>query len=264
MLSVNGSIGSTGLLSSLDKAQENLTSNLLKLSTARSINSAADDAAGLAQSSSYSVQLSSQAQAMNNAQDSLSLLDTASGALGQVSGGLQQLNTLAVQAGDGALSASDRQALQQQADQITQGLDQIAGNTQFNGRNLLDGSFSQSLQSGGQSLALGSVSSSALGLSGLDLTSADGQSSAIAAIGNALQQVNAQQTTVGAAQSGLSAELSNLGTSYDNLAAANSRISDTDYAKAASDMSQASVQQQVSLKAVALYNQMQKSTLGLL
>lgn len=239
------------------------------LSSGKSINSAADNPAGLAQSESYNVQLSGDAQAMNNIQDGLSLLDTAGGAFDQISQGLQDIRALTVQAGDGSLSTSDLQSIQDQIGQISQGIDQVAGSTQFNGQNLLDGSFSQSLQVGAnagqtQNIVLGNFSAASLGLTSLDVTTPTGQANALSTLDTAVQTVSDSQASLGASASSLNASLSNLSVTSENLAAANSRVSDTDYAKASSDLAQANVQQQASLQALAIYNSMQGNALALL
>jgi flagellin len=263
-------IGSINYTSSLATSQSKLQTALQALSSGSSINSAADNAAGQAQATSYSVQLSSTAQSMNNIQSGISVLDTAGGAVNQISQGLQDIRTLTIQAGNGSLSASDLQTIQSQIGQITQNIDQIAGNTQFNGQNLLDGSANNlTVQVGAnagqtQNIQLGNLSSSALGISGVDVTTAAGQASAISSLDSAIGQVNSQSANIGAAQSSLSSTLSSQGTAYSNLAAAKSRISDTDYAKTSSDLAQASVQQQASLHALALYNSTQNSVLTLL
>ncbi len=260
-----GSVGgSSALLSSIQNNQSKLLTYFQQLSSGKSINSAADDPAGMAQSTSYQVQLSSQAQAMSGVQNNMSLLDTASGGMSQISDGLQQLNALAVQAGNGSLNANDLQSIQDQMSQLTQGIDQIARNTQFNGQNLLDGSFSSSLQSSGVSVALPNLSSAALGISGLDISSSSGQANAVSAINNALDLVNSQQASAGSVSAGLDAELSNLSDSYTNLSAANSSVSDTDFIKVISDMAQKTAQQQASIKALAIYNKIQKNTLSLI
>jgi len=258
-----------GLLAAQSASLTRLQSLGQKLSSGRAINSALDNAAGLAQSSSFSVQLSSTAVAMQGLQDGSSLVQTASGALGEVSSNLQQLNDLAVQAGNGSLSASDRQALQAQASQLTQNLNQISGNTQFNGQNLLDGSFSANLQTGPnagdtQSLSLGSVSANALGLGSVDLTSSSGQASAMQAISQALQQVNDQQAGVGASQSGLQANFDQLSAQSGALASSNASLSDADLAQAASSFSQEQVRQTAATRMLSLYQSMQKDTLSLL
>jgi flagellin len=248
----------------LTTAQGNLLTAMEQISSGNSLNSPADNPAAYAQSVSYSVQLSGTAQSMNNIQNNISLLDTAGGGLSQVTQNLQDMRTLAVQAGDGAFNAADLQSIQNQITQLGQGIDQIAGSTQFNGQNLLDGSFSQTLQSGAQPVSLGNASSGALGVGGLDVTTPAGQANALAAINNALQQTNSQQGNIGATQAGLNASLSNLSNGALNLAAANSQVSNTDYASASSSLAQANVQQQLALKVQAMYNAQQGNVLNLL
>lgn len=262
-------VNSIGYTSSLATSQSRLQTALQVLSSGSSINSAADNAAGMAQSTSYSVQLSGLAQSMNNTQNGISMLGTASGAVDQINQGLQDIRTLTVQAGNASLNAGDLQAIQSQIGQITQGINQIASTTQFNGQSLLDGSANLTLQTGAnagqtQNVQLGNLSSSALGISGVDVTTAAGQATAISALDNAIQQVNSQSANIGAAQSSLSSALSNQSTSYNSLAATKSRVSDTDYAQASSNLAQANVQQQASLQAVALYNSTQNNILTLL
>ncbi len=253
----------------ISNSQSKLVAALQALSSGNSINSAADNPAGIAQASSYSVQLSSTAQSMRNIQDSISLLDTAGGATGQINQGLQDIRELTVQAGDGSLNAGDLQSIQSQIGQITQGINQIASTTQFNGQNLLDGSASLTVQAGAdasqtQNIQLGNFSSSALGISGLDVTTSAGQTAALASLDSAIQQVSDQNANIGAVQSSLDAALSNQGSTYINIAAAKSQVSDTDYAQMSSNFAQAKVRQQASLQALALYNSTQKSILTLL
>lgn len=263
-----GSINTASpLASSLSTSQSKLLTLLEQLGSGRSINSAADNPAGMAQSSSYSVQQSSAAQALNGIQYGASLLDTAASSLGQINQGLQDMRALAVQAGDGALSATDQQTIQSQIGQIAQGIDQISGNAQFNGKNLLDGSTGTlNLQTGPnagdtQSLSIGNFSSTTLGVSGLDVTSTAGQSSALTTLDAAIQQVNNQSAAIGALQNGLNSAQASLSANYVNMAASKSQISDTNYAQAISAFSQANVQQQASLKALAMYNATQKDSL---
>lgn len=253
----------------ISSPQSKLTTALQALSSGRSINSAADNAAGLAQATSYSVQLSGTAQAMSNVMNGMSMLDTANGAIDQISQGLQDIRTLAVQAGNSTLNASDRQAIQEQVNRITQGINQIAGGSQFNGQNLLDGTANLTMQSGPdagqtQNLQLGNLSGAALGIASVDVTTAAGQSAALTSLDNAIQQVSNQSASIGAAQASLGSTLAGQGVTYENLAAAKSRISDTDYAKTSSDLVQSNVQQQASLQALALYNATQNSVLTLL
>lgn len=252
-----------GLSNNLSTSQTRLTSALQALSSGRQVNSAADNAADLAQSTSYSVTLSSQAQALSNLDYGQSTLGTAEGAQSQIANGLQDLNELAVQSGDGILNSRDRQAIQKAADQITQSIDQTASSANFNGVNLLDGSQSGvTLQSGSeagqtQDIPLGNATTSGLGLGTIDLTTPSGATAALGNVANASQQLAGQQTSTGAAENSLSATAANLGSAYDSLSAAYSRVTDTDYAQAASAQAQATTQQQASIYALSLYNRIQ-------
>lgn len=257
------SIGSTN---SLDKSQNALTLSMLRLSTAQRINSAKDDAAGQAIASSLAAQLGSTDQASRNVYDGLSLADTAGGALGQVSESLQRMRELAVQAGNGTNSASDREAIQAEISQLSQGLDQIANNTEFNGKKLFDGSFSAQIQSGidaGQTsaMSLGDTSTKGLGIEGLDVT--QGATNALDALDNAINQVSTMQANVGATSARLNSSLANLSNSYENLSATRSRINDTDYAKETASFAQSSVQNQAAMQALNAYNAMQSGVLSL-
>lgn len=255
--------------SGLVQASNSLATSLNRLSTGLRINSAKDDAAGLAIATRLSAQLGSGDQALRNIQDGLSVTETAGGALGQVSDTLQRIRELTVQAANGTNSASDRQAIQAEISQLGQGLDQISAQTSFNGQPLLNGSFDTQLQTGPNSgetqpLALGDASAKGLGIAALDVTSAAGAANALQAIDQALSNVGAQQGAVGAAQSGLNSAAAALSGTYENLAAAKSRIGDTDYAGESANLAQAGVRQQAAIKALALYNANQSSVLGLL
>jgi len=250
-------------------AQSKLLTALDALSSGNSINSAADNPAAYVESSSFNVQLSSTAQAMNNIQSGVDMLNTAGGAADQISQNLQSINTLTVEAGNGALSSSDLQSIQSQIGQLTQGIDQIAGSTQYNGQNLLDGSANLTVQTGAnaghtQNVQIGNLSSSALGISNIDVTTPVGQAAALSSVSNALAQVNAQNSNIGSTVNSLNSTLANQNTTYDNLAAANSQVSNTDYAAASTELSQAKVQSQVALQATAMYNSMQSNVLELL
>lgn len=253
----------------LDQASNTLATSLARLATGARINSAKDDAAGLAIASQLAVQLGSSNQALRNINDGLSVAETAGGALGQVADGLQRMRELALQAANGSNSASDRLAIQNEISQLGQGLDQLAAQTEFNGQKLLDGGFGTRIQSGPnagdtQQLALGDASAQGLGVAALDVTSTAGAAGAVAAIDAALANVGAQQGAVGAAQAGLDSAAAALSGSYENLAAAKSRIADTDYAGESAKLAQGGVRQQAAVKALALYNANQSAALGLL
>ncbi len=260
-------IGALG--NSLDSANTALGNALSRLSSGLRINSAKDDPAGLQIATSMAAQISGTGAALSNVSDASSLAQTADGALGQVSETLQRLRELAVQAGNGTYSASDRQALQAEFTQLSSSLDSTASQSQFNGKNLLDGTFQATIQTGPnasdtQSFSLGNVSSTALGAAGLNISTAAGATNALSVLDQAIDTVAGQQANVGAIQSTLEATSANLTNSNVNLSASRSAIADTDYAQTSSDQSLAQVRQQVALKAVALYNANQSSVLGLL
>jgi flagellin len=258
-----------GISNNLDQAQTSLMTSMARLASAQRINSAKDDAAGLAIASVMTAQLGSSNQAIRNVYDGLSLVDTAGGALGQVSESLQRMRELAVQSANGVYTASDRQALQQEFSQLAQGVDQIAGNTQFNGRNLLDGGYSGAIQTGPDAgnateLSLGDVSTAGLGVRAAEITSASGAASALDAIDAAMTRVNDMQANIGAVSAGLNSTIANLSNSYESLAASRSRIQDADYAQETAARSRNGVQQQAALQALQAYNANQNTVLSLL
>jgi flagellin len=252
-----GSVSSPA--NNLDKAQNTLGTAQKRLASGQRINSAQDDAAGLAIAAQMVAQLGSDNQALRNVNDGISLTQTASSALGQVTETLQSIRTLAVQAANGTNTASDREAIQAQIDQLAQGVDQIASQTEFNGQKLFDGNFSAQIQNGPQAgdqqgLTLGNLSTQSLGINGANVTTASGAADTISAIDNAIASIGKQQASVGAAQAGLSSAAVALAGTYENLAAAKSRIADTDYAQATAENAQAKVQQQAALQATSIYN----------
>ena len=260
MLNLNPASTSSNFL---NNAQDATAKSLRQLSTGLRINSAADNPAGLAVAVSLSAQATGLLQAATNADHGISLTDTAVGAVGQIGETLQQMRELAVQAGGGTLNASDRQAIQSQIGQLGQQLDQVAGQAQFNGQKLLDGSFSSQIQTGAEagqttSISIADLSGSALGVAGLDVSTAAGSASALNAIDTALGSVSAQQSQLGAISSGLSSARSSASAAAENAVAARSRIADTDFAATAASLTQNKIQTQASLKALAMYNDIQK------
>jgi len=175
---INTNIASLNAQRNLNSSQSSLASSLQRLSTGLRINSAKDDAAGLAISERFSTQIRGLNQAVRNANDGISLAQTAEGALGEVANNLQRIRELAVQAANATNSASDRAALQAEVDQRLAEITRIGTQTQFNGTNLLDGSFSnQDFQVGAnanQTIRISSIADSrASGLGNNQLT-ADG------------------------------------------------------------------------------------------
>lgn len=245
-------------LPNLDKPQLLSLQNIQRLSSAKRINSAADDAAGLAIADAMTSRLGGQQQAIGNITSALSLTDTAGGALSQVSGNLQRIRELTVQAGNGSLSASDRQSIQDEIDGLGKSIDDIAGNTEFNGQKLLDGNFSGQFQIGPNgsdtmSLKLNGASSAALGVGGLDVSSAANANSALDNIDKAISSVGDMQGNLAGTAAGLNSNLANINSSYQSLAESRSRVQDTDYAQASAELNKSKVQNQLATYAIKLY-----------
>jgi len=196
-MSINTNINSLTAQRSSGKVQDSLSTAMARLSSGLRINSAKDDAAGLAISERFTTQIRGVNQAARNANDAISLSQTAEGALGSIGDNLQRMRELAVQSANATNSASDRSALQQEVSQLQSEVDRVATQTQFNGINLLDGSFSaQQFQVGanaGQTITVSSIASartSSLGkFQGFTLTNQS--------IGTASDTAAAQSVTVG-------------------------------------------------------------------
>src|SRR5579862_7583055 len=139
---INTNIASLNAQRNLDMSQDSLNTSLQRLSSGLRINSAKDDAAGLAIANRFTAQINGMDQAARNANDGISLAQTAEGALGEITNNLQRIRELAVQSRNATNSASDRAALNTEAQQLKQEIDRVATTTSFNGVKLLDGSFS--------------------------------------------------------------------------------------------------------------------------
>ena len=261
-------------LGALNQAQSAQQIFLQRQSSGLRINSAKDDAAGLAIAVRLTSQLGGTAQASANASDGISLTDTASGALSGVTDSLQRIRELSVQAANGTNSASDLQAIQGEINQNIQNINDITNNANFNGQQLFGGGFNATLQVGpnaGQTttVSIGGTSSTALGISTIDVTQVVGgvnvgAAAAIGAIDNAIGTINNQQASIGAVSAGLSSNIANLSNSYENIAASRSRIADNDYASSSTGLASSNVQIQAGLHALVAYNSQQKTPLKLL
>jgi len=163
-LTVNSNLASLNAQNAISQNQQGLSTAMQRLSTGLKINSAADNAAGYAVSQRMTSQINGTTQAASNANDAISLTQTAQGDLGSITGNLQQIRTLAVQAANGSNSASDRAALNNQAQQLISEITRVASSSSFNGVNLLDGSFTaQNFQVGATSNASSTITISSIG-----------------------------------------------------------------------------------------------------
>lgn len=270
MLSVNTSLSSINTHRGLAKADHKVAISLEKLSSGHRINRAADDAAGLSIANSLLTQVNGTAEAQNNAQDGISLLNTTDGALGQVNDLLQQVRDLSVQSANGTYTAQDRQTLDNQAQQLLSEINDISANTSFNGITpLSSASTSVTLQVGadfGQtsSISINGTSTATLGLTGLSLTTQAGAQSGIGSIDAALSQVDATRGSVGAVTNQLSHTVTNLGVTNENSAAAESQIRDADLASEYTNLVSGQISLQAGLAMMGQANFKSQNLLGLL
>jgi len=255
---------------SADKA---LGTAMERLSTGRRINSAKDDAAGLAIASSMTSQIRGMNQGIRNANDGISLAQTAEGSLNEVTNMLQRVRELAVQSASGTYQDTDRANLQAEVDQLTAQIDQVITNSEFNGVKLFDGSTATvTIQAGANSTDtvdltmadLTSLSASGGAAGSYDIDDAAGASSAIDTLDTELESISTARATLGAGQSRLESAVNTLTNNVTNLSDARSRIEDADYSAETTALAKAQVLSQASTAMLAQANQSQQNVLSLL
>lgn len=233
---VNHNIMALNAWRGLYQTTNSLGKSLEKLSSGLRINRAADDAAGLAISEKMRGQIRGLNQAVRNAQDGISLLQTAEGAMNEQHSILQRMRELAVQAANDTYTDDDRNEIQQEIDQLISEINRIADNTEFNTQKLLTGSLSGKLihiganASQNLSVSIATMTAGALGVSGLSVSSQGAANSAISTVQSALNTVSTERSKLGAIQNRLEHTIANLGVAAENLTAAESRIRDVDMA----------------------------------
>jgi flagellin len=241
----------------------NAAKSMERLSSGYRINRAADDAAGLAISEKLRGQIRGLSQAQRNAQDGVSLVQTAEGSLNEVHSMLQRVRELAVQYSNGTLSTSDKAAITAEAAQLQSEIERIGTTTNFNGIKLLDGSASTvSFQVGANDNDTITVTTESLGgkVSGIDVSAAG----AISAIDKAIGDVSTLRSTFGAVQNRLEHTLNNIGTYQENLTASESRFRDVDMASEMVEFSKDQILQQAGTSMLAQANQAPQGVLSLL
>jgi flagellin len=243
-----------------------MAKSIERLSSGYRINRAADDAAGLAISERLRAQVRGLGQAQRNAQDAVSLVQTAEGALNEVHSMLQRVRELAVQYKNGSLSATDRTAIQSEVNQLASEIERIGTSAEFNGIQLLSAANTISFQVGADDGELITVSTISLGASVNAATfslTATG-STDIGEIDTSIANVSAQRAVFGAVQNRLEHTLNNLATYQENLVASESRIRDVDMAAEMVTFTKYSILQQAGTAMLAQANQSPQSVLSLL
>ncbi|SAL75702.1 flagellin [Caballeronia terrestris] len=273
MLNINTNTLSQTTQKNLAGSQSALSSAINRLSSGKRINSAADDAAGLAISTNMTSYVNALNQGVSNANNAISMIQTASGGLSSTTDNLQRIRQLAVQASDGSLSDTQRGYLQTEVTQRLGELDRVSSQTTFNGQAMLSGSISTvSFQIGATanqtlSVDFGSVSMGASGVFGsntVDVSTASGAQDVIGYVDSALDKVNTLQATLGAEQNRFTSAISSLQSQSTNLSAAQSAITDADFAQETANLSKAQVLQQAGISVLAQANSMPQQVLKLL
>ena len=284
-LTLNTNIIALNAQRNLSSSQSSLTSSMQRLSSGLRVNTAKDDAAGLAIAERMNAQVRGMTVAARNANDGISLAQTAEGALGKVSESLQRMRELAVQSANASNSDSDKDSLDKEFGELSKEIQRVLGGTTFNGLAVLGG------DAGSQVFQIGANTSThdAINITTVDMTadatittvagtdnSGSGRAkidntaniadiqSVIDGIDDAIDTVNTQRATLGASQSRFDAVISNLQISIENQSAARSRIIDTDFAAETAKLSRAQILQQAGNAMVAQANQLPAQVLQLL
>lgn len=280
-LGVNTNVASLSVQKNLGRASDALSTSMTRLSSGLKINSAKDDAAGLQIATRISSQIRGQTVAIKNANDGISMAQTAEGALQESTNILQRMRELAVQARNGTNSSSDQTATNAEFAQMSDELTRISASTNLNGKNLLDGSAGvMTLQVGSNTgtanqidLTLSSkfdaaslsVDSATVSLTGADsAAAASAIDGAISAIDAALATINATRANLGASQNRLTSTISNLQNVNENATAALGRVQDTDFAAETANLTKQQTLQQASQAVLAQANQLPSAVLKLL
>ncbi|WP_421133866.1 flagellin [Alteromonas sp. A079] len=278
-LFVNTNVSSLNAQRQLFTTGNNLSTAFERLSSGFRINSAADDAAGLQITDRMTSQVQGLNQAVRNANDAISLSQTAEGALSETTTALQRIRTLAIQSQNGINSSADRVALQKEVSALRTEISRIATTTQFAGVDVLSGAFSAKFLVGanaGQTISV-NLSSQALTRAGVNGFSATGlgitdanvltessASSLLSAVDSAVSAVGGIRADLGALQNRFQSTIRNLSNISENVSAARSRIKDADFATETAELSRNQILQQASTTILAQANQRPQAALSLL
>jgi flagellin len=270
---INTNISAIRASNASNAANKMLGTAMERLSTGKRINSAKDDAAGLAISTSMTSQIRGMSQGIRNANDGISLAQTAEGSLSEVSNMLQRVRELAIQSASGTYQTSDRAAMQQEVTALTSQISDSLTQTKFNGNTLLSttsgSDLSFDIQTGANSgekvtLTSKAIDGTNLTASSLDVTDSTKAATTLTKVDAALKDVNATRASLGAGQNRLESAINNLTNNVTNLSDARSRIEDADYSAETTQMAKAQILSQASTAMIAQANQSQQNVLSLL
>lgn len=268
-LRVNTNLFSMTAQKNLSVHSEKLAGSFSKLSSGLRIVSAADDAAGLGISERMRAEIASLNMAQRNAQDGISLVQTAEGALSEVSANLVRMRELAIEASNGTLNTADRASLDAEFGALISEIDRVATETAFNGISLLDNSTTITIQVGsgaGETIDISpaDLQASTLGISALSITTSTGASSALASLDSAIDDVVDQRGNFGASQNRLQSAMRSIATATENLSGAESRIRDVDVAAETAELTKNRILQQAATSILAQANTQPQLAMSLL
>jgi flagellin len=276
---INTNVMALNAQRTLNRSQAGMQVSLERLSSGLRINRAKDDAAGLAISERFTSQIRGLDQAMRNANDGISLLQTAEGALGEVTNSLQRMRELATQAANGTLTSTDRASLQDEFRALQREIVRISDVTEFNNNNLLGSTTSIVLQVGWengnnntisvQRVNIASTSNGVGGISDAISTnlSVGGQTaatSALTVLSSAIDAISGLRADFGALQNRLESSVRNMENVVENQSAARSRVLDADFARETANLTRTQILQQAGTAMLAQANQMPQNVLSLL
>jgi flagellin len=265
-LRVNTNVTSINAQRNLSTVTERLSGNFRRLSTGLRISTAADDAAGLAISERLRSQVRSLEQAKRNANDGISFVQTAEGALNEVSSILTRLRELAIQSANGSVSNKDRDTLDEEFQSLVSEVNRIGTSTEFNGISTVSFQVGFGTTAGVDTLniTLQPALTTTLSLNSLDIGSGGSTTTAITNIDTAINTVSGLRGTLGAIQNRLGSTINNLAIQVENLSAAESRIRDVDVAYETAQLTRNSILQQASIAVLSQANSQPQSALQLL
>lgn len=257
----------------LNKSQNALSTAIQRLSSGLRINSAKDDAAGQAIATRFTANIRGLTQAARNANDGISLAQTAEGGMDEITNNIQRIRELTVQALNDSNTGSDRQSIQDEITQRLAEIDRIATQTSFNGKAVLSSNDTINIQVGANDgevirVTLMDLSTSTIGIAGIDVTSiAPGATTApvlLSTIDAAITNIATLRGKLGAAQNRFESTVANITNTVNNLSAARSRIEDADYSVEVSEMTRNQILQQAGTAVLAQANQIPQNVLALL
>jgi flagellin len=273
-LRISTNMSSISAQRSLASSGREIAKTYAQLSSGSRITKAADDAAGLSISENLKSHIRGYQQASRNAQDGISMVQTAEGGLAEISNILTRFRELGVQAASDSVGDEERGFINKEVQQLKNESDRIAKSTRFGKTQLLDGTggrfdFQVDVNNDDFNDRIGfdsgeqNATASNLGVDGIDFSSKEGARSALATLDDSQRQVNGFRANLGAIQNRLISTTENLGVAVENLSAANSRIRDTDIASASADLARNQIMQQANVSVLAQANQSGNAALKL-